>query len=108
MAIVLSSVLFAFGHLRIFDIGSLFIWGVLFCFVYYKSKSIELSILLHSISNVHSFFVKRIFIDINEIQFFKYIMVIIISAIVIYLVISYLRRHTSIEKDYKIDKPVAL
>ncbi len=105
MAIVLSSVLFACGHLRRFDIGSLFIWGLLFCFVYYKSKSIEFSILLHSISNVHSFFVKRVFIDINQIQFFKYITIIIISALVFYMVISYLNRNKLI-KDYEIDNKI--
>lgn len=107
IAIVLSSVLFACWHLRIYDIGSLFVWGLLFCFVYYKSKSIEFSILLHSISNVHTFFVKRIFIDINEIQFFKYIMIMVISAIVIYWVISYIKRLTPIIKDYEVDDPLA-
>jgi len=108
MAIVLSSVLFACGHLRIYDFGSLFIWGLLYCFVYYKSKSIEFSILLHSISNVTHFFVKRVFIDIDEIQFFKYTMIMVISAIVAFGVISYLRRHTSTKKNYGNDDPVAL
>lgn len=107
MAIVLSSVIFACGHLRIYDFGSLFIWGLLFCFVYYKSNSIEFSILLHSICNVSSFFVKRIFIDYGQ-QFFKYTMIMVISAIVTYLVIAYLRRHSSIKNDYEADDPVAL
>jgi membrane protease YdiL (CAAX protease family) len=107
MAIVLSSVLFACGHLRVFDFGSLFIWGLLYCFVYYKSNSIEFSILLHSISNGVSFFVKRVFID-NELQFFKYTMIMVISAIVAYLVIAYLKRHASINNDYESDDPVAL
>jgi len=107
MAIVLSSVLFACGHLRIYDIGSLFIWGLLFCFVYYKSNSIEFSILLHSISNVSSFFIIRVFID-NELQFFKYALIMIISAIVTYLVISYFGRHKSQKKDYGVDDTVAL
>ena len=98
MAIVSSSVLFAFGHGRIYDIGSLFIWGLLFCFVYYKSNSIELSILLHSITNISSFFVKRIFIE-HELQFFKYAMIMVISTIVIYLVISYLGQQPSIKMD---------
>jgi membrane protease YdiL (CAAX protease family) len=97
LAIVLSSMLFACGHLRIYDFGSLFIWGLIFCFVYYKSKSIELSIFIHSISNLSTLFVKRVFIDIGEIQFFKWIMVTIISAIVFYLVISYFTRRSSIK-----------
>ena len=107
MAIILSSVLFACGHLRIFDFGSLIIWGLLFGFVYYKSNSIEFSILLHSICNVSSFFVKRVFIDYGQ-QFFKYTMIMVISAIVTYLVIAYLRRHSSIKNDYEADDTVAL
>jgi membrane protease YdiL (CAAX protease family) len=98
ISIVLSSALFACAHLRMYYIGALFIWGLLFCFVYYKSNSLELSILLHSITNGFIFFVKPAFIDFNEIQFFKYIMIIVISAIVIYLVISYFGRHPAVKK----------
>lgn len=108
VAIVLSSALFACWHLRIHDIGSLFIWGLLFCFVYYKTNSIELSILLHSIVNLSSFFVKRVFIDLKDIQFFKYIMILVINSIVIYLVLSYIGRQSSIKKDYEVDDPVDL
>ncbi len=105
IAIALSSALFACGHFRIYDFGSLFIWGLLFCFVYYKSNSIELSILLHSISNISSFFVKRIFIE-QELQFFKYAMIMVISAIVIYLVISYLGQKVSNKQDERADDQV--
>lgn len=99
LSIVLGSALFACAHQRINDIGALFIWGLLFSFVYYKTKSLEASILLHSFTNLSSRFSKYEYIEITGMHFLKFIMVMVICAIIIYLIISYLNRYGEGKKD---------
>lgn len=98
VSIVLGSALFACAHQRINDIGVLFIWGLLFSFVYYKTKSLEASILLHSFTNLSSRLSKYEYIGITGMHFFKFIIVMVICAIIIYLIISYLKRYGEGEK----------
>jgi membrane protease YdiL (CAAX protease family) len=95
--------LFAFVHLRFVNIGALFVWGLLFCFVYYKTNSIECSILLHSIINGFGFFIKHDFIEITGMHFFKFIITMVICLIIIYLIISYINRNYRIKKDASTD-----
>lgn len=108
VAIFASSVFFAIGHLRLDDLGSLLIWGMFYGIVYYKTKSVETSILLHSFSNLSNFFYKYEFQTINETKLLTYITMMAMSIAVTYLVISYLGRQTSIKKDFGVDDTVAL
>src|SRR5665647_88180 len=94
VSIVLSSVLFACGHGRLTDIGMLFIWGLLFSTVYYKTNSLEASILIHSLVNAFLLiFNKYEYIENTTQHLFYYISILAVSAIVIYLIIIYLGRH---------------
>src|SRR5665647_243814 len=104
VAIVLSSALFACAHQRINDIGALFILGLLCSFVYYKTKSLEASILLHSLFNLSGRFYKYEYIDIAGTHFFKFIGVMVICAIIIYLIISFINRFEKIQADYESDE----
>jgi membrane protease YdiL (CAAX protease family) len=93
VSIVLSSVFFACGHGRLNDIGLLFIWGLLFCIVYYKTNSLEASILIHSLGNAFSFFTNYEYIENTTQHLFYYISILAGSIVVIYLIIIYLGRH---------------
>jgi len=92
VSIVLSSFLFACGHGRLNDIGLLFIWGLLFCIVYYKTNSLEASILMHSLSNTFFIFTKYEYIENTTLHIFYYIPILAVSVVVIYLIIIYLGR----------------
>ena len=93
VSIVLSSFLFACGHGRLNDIGLLFIWGLLFCIVYYKTNSIEASILIHSLTNTLPFLTKYEYIENTTQHILYYISILAVSVAVIYLIITYLGRH---------------
>jgi len=100
VAIILGSALFACAHLRINDIGALFISGLLYSFVYYKTKSLEASILLHSLTNLTGRFKQGYeYIEINGMHFFKFIGAMVIFAIIIYLIISYINGYAEGSKD---------
>lgn len=108
VAIIASSVFFAIGHLRLHELGSLLISGIFYGIVYYTTKSVVTSILLHSYHNLSNFFYKYEYQTINETKLLIYITMMAMSIVVTYLVISYLWRHSSIKKDYGVDDPVAL
>lgn len=106
-SIVLSSFLFACWHVRLNDIGALFIWGLLFCFVYYITNSLELSILLHSVSNLSTFFIVYKYVAMNEVLLFRNIVLIAVCAICVYLVIQYLLQNRLEKKEDEVDDPVS-
>ncbi len=92
ISIVLSSILFAAGHLRFNDVGTLFIWGLLLGIVYYKTNSIEASILFHSFISFFTFFIKKEFGDITGLLLFKYVSMMVVSLITIIFIIKYIGR----------------
>lgn len=94
VAIVLGSAFFACAHLQLNNIGALFIWGLLFSFVYYKTKSLEASIFLHSLTNLTSRFRPGCdYIEVKGPQFINFIIAMVICAIIIYLIIRYINRY---------------
>lgn len=101
IAIVFSTLFFAAGHLRLHDLGSLIIWGLFYGIIYYKTKSIETSILLHSFSNLSNFFYKYEFHAITEIKLLAYIIMMLASIAVIYLIIKYIYRNYKFQEDFQ-------
>ena len=89
VSIIVSSLLFSLVHLRINDIASLFIWGLLFGIIYYNSKSIELSILFHSFSNLSTYIFGYKYVEITGMQIFNNILFILGGVVVFYLIIRY-------------------
>ena len=89
VSIIISSVLFSLVHLRINDLVILFIWGILFGIVYYMTKSIEHSIILHSLSNVSSFIIGHKFVEITGMLILKYILILAGCLLVIFLILRY-------------------
>ncbi len=101
IAIVFSAVLFAAGHMRLYDIGALFIYGLFFGFVYYKTKSIETSILLHSFVGFISIYYHYEFHAITETKLLDYISMMVASFIIIYLVIKYISHNDKLKMEFQ-------
>lgn len=89
-AILFSTALFAIGHLNPLAIGSHFIWGILFGIVYYKTKSIEASIILHAFVNLSYFFIGNAFVDATPVQLIKFYVILIISIVGLITILKYL------------------
>lgn len=86
LAIVISSLFFMFCHLRTFDFCGLFVRGLFYGFVYYKTKSIEASILLHSIHNLITKFSITTYFDIAS-KLVIYIGMMLVSVLVMILIV---------------------
>ena len=99
IAIIVSSVLFALAHGRLYDIGALFIWGLLFGIVYYQTNSIEASILTHALTNLFANSTKYGFTQSNGFPLFKYVAVMVVCALVIYLIIKNLDKYRLVRED---------
>jgi len=98
VAMVLSSALFACAHFQTGIIGVILIWGILLCFVYYMTNSLELSIVLHSIINLTAIFIEHKYVAINGLQLINSFTPMVISAIALYLGIRYLLKYRLEEK----------
>jgi len=57
ISLFISSILFAFIHFNINQGIGAFFWGMIFGFVYYKTESLIIPIILHLINNLFYFFV---------------------------------------------------
>ncbi len=57
-ALLISSVLFSFGHLRFDDFFLLFFDGIIFCLIFYKTGSLLFSIIAHSFTNLIGNFIE--------------------------------------------------
>jgi len=91
-AILISSLLFAFVHLSINDCVALFFWGLIFGIVYYKSKAIENSVLLHSFSNVSTYITEHKYIEVSRFELLKHLLIIFISVVIIVVILKNLKR----------------
>jgi membrane protease YdiL (CAAX protease family) len=65
-AILVSSLLFTLFHFNLEGSVKIFIWGVILGGFYYKTKSIEVAVILHSINNLTSFITKTDYIDVSN------------------------------------------
>lgn len=94
-AIFLSTALFAIVHLKPFALGSHLIWGILFGIVYYKTNSIEASIMLHAFVNLSYFFIGNEFVDATPVQLIKFVAILIISIAGLVTTLKYLKGSNS-------------
>lgn len=56
-AILFSALLFAAGHIEFEKIASLFLWGLIFGLIFYKTRSLLISIIAHSLTNFALMFI---------------------------------------------------
>ncbi len=105
LSIVLSSLLFAAGHLRYNDIGTLFIWGLLLGIVYYQTNSLETAILFHSFIGLSTFFIRKEFIDFTGFQLIKYVSIMAVCFTVMIIIIKYFNRDGEREREIEAEIP---
>lgn len=88
-AIVISAAFFGFIHLNPWQAIPAFVMGLLFGFVYYKTKSLKLTMLMHCVNNTFSVLVSRL-ADFGSAQTFyealpmqAYMLLMLVSALVV-------------------------
>lgn len=89
-AVVLSSLLFAIGHLKFNSIIALLIWGLLFGIIYYQTQSLGATIFAHSLCNFLDFFTKHEFIYLTTSNIIINFLCFISSLASLFFIIRYL------------------
>lgn len=98
-AIVWSAVIFAVLHLNPWQALPAFVLGLFFGWIYYRTKSLWITIFMHFINNTSSLIASRVFTDVAADSTFKDIMpsgayyaMLIASAIATILIVYYLKK----------------
>lgn len=103
ISITLSSLIFALIHLKFIGIGYLFLYGLLFGFAYYKTKSLFTPILLHVLINFMASITKNQYVELNAITLPKYFLYLIVLLTTLIIVFSSLNKgENSIKFESKI------
>lgn len=87
ISLILSSLIFAFIHLNFIGIGYLFLYGLLFGFAYYKTKSLFTSILLHFLINLMAVTTSHQYHELNSTtlpKYFLYTTVLLTAAFIVF------------------------
>ncbi len=92
IALIVSSLIFAFFHLRFAGIGFLFIYGLFFGYVYYKTKSLIAPILAHFTINFIASFSDSSVVDLNSGTFVKYLLIYVASIFLAFVVFSFTQK----------------
>lgn len=103
ISLIVSSLIFAFFHLRFIGIGYLFLYGLLFGFAYIKTKSLLTPILIHVLINFMATTTSNQYIEINNTTLPKYFLYLIVLLAGTFLIFSLLNKgENSIKFKYKI------
>ncbi|MGB5821351.1 MAG: CPBP family intramembrane glutamic endopeptidase [Saonia sp.] len=94
---IVSSLLFSFAHLGVFDNFKMFIYGIFYCFIFYRTKNIVLSIIAHSLFNLIALNTMVFHVDLID-NNYPYLLVYLLGLIGIYLCVKKLN-------ELKIQKP---
>ena len=92
VSIILSSIIFAFIHLKFIGIGYLFLYGLLFGFAYYKTKSLFTSILLHFLINLMAVTTSHQYLELNSTTIPKYFLYTVIILTATFIVFNSLNK----------------
>jgi len=95
VAIIISSVLFAFAHLKFTEFGFLFIWGLLFGFIFYKTKSIVYSMILHFAAICSGFLTEFKIQNLDYIVILIQITIFLICILIMIFTIKWIIRESS-------------
>jgi len=88
LALIISSVIFAFFHLRFAGIGFLFVYGLFFGYVYYKTNSLIAPILAHFTINFLASFSVSSVVDLNSGAIIKYLLIYVTCLFLAFLMFS--------------------
>lgn len=95
ISITLSSLIFAFIHLKFIGIGYLFLYGLLFGFAYYKTKSLFTPILLHFLINLMAVTTSHKYLELNSTTFPKYFLYTTVLLTAAFIVFNSLNKGTN-------------
>lgn len=87
ISLILSSLIFAFIHLKFIGFGYLFLDGLLLGFAYYKTKSLFTSILLHFLTNLMAMTTSHQYLELNSTTFPKYFLyttILLTAALIVF------------------------
>jgi uncharacterized protein len=88
IALIASSLIFALIHLRFTGIGFLFLYGLFFGYVYYKTNSLIAPILAHFTINFLASFSAQSFVDLNSGSIVKYLLIYVICLFLAFVIFS--------------------
>jgi membrane protease YdiL (CAAX protease family) len=92
LALIISSLIFAFFHLRFAGIGFLFVYGLFFGYVYYKTNSLIAPILAHFTINFLASFSAHSVVDLNSGSLTKYLLIFVTSLFLIFIFFSLINK----------------
>lgn len=92
ISLIVSSLIFAFIHLRFIGFGYLFLDGLLLGFAYYKTKSLFTSILLHFLRNLMAVTTSNQYIELNNTTFPKYFLYTVVLLTAAFIVLKSLNK----------------
>ena len=92
IALIVSSLIFAFFHLRFAGIGFLFVYGLFFGYVYYKTNSLIAPILAHFTINFLAMFSTPSFVDLNSGSIVKYLLIYVTSLFLVFIIFSIINK----------------
>ena len=87
-ALIVSSLIFAFFHFRFAGIGFLFVYGLFFGYVYYKTNSLIAPILAHFTINFLASFSVSSFVDLNSESIVKYLLIYVTGLFLAFVIFS--------------------
>jgi len=87
LAIILSSLYFAIAHLKIDSLLYLFVWGLVLGFLFFKTKSIELCIIIHALWNLAGLFLIEKLMILEAPYFLYHFGLIFISTVIAYFIL---------------------
>ena len=91
-AILLSSLIFTFAHLRYIDVGYLMVSGIAFGYVFYKTNSVVASMIVHSSGNLLWLVTKYYKTPLDDSSLQKLFFILSASILVVYLFVKYIDR----------------
>lgn len=92
ISLIASSLIFAFAHLRFAGFVYLFIYGLFFGYAYYKTKSLFVPILAHTVINFIAQLSSPLFVEINSEIIVKYILIYLVNLFLIFITLSFLNK----------------
>jgi membrane protease YdiL (CAAX protease family) len=100
IALIVSSLIFAFFHLRFAGIGYLFVYGLFFGYVYYKVNSLIAPILAHFVINLLASFSAHSFVDLNSGSIVKYVLIYVTGLFLVFIFLSIINKmKTTLNQD---------
>lgn len=86
IAILISSILFAIGHMDLKMLIPAFCTGLLLGYIYFKTNNIIISILIHMVFNAQITFSEKLFIEVGGFKNLYFLIYPLVIIVIIYLV----------------------